>query len=535
MTNPYTSRGRQAPFVRGYYNPYQVLFDGVAAGPVIPALPQLANLTQRFRLCDISMLWQDVAGTIPVVANLDPVARVDNIGTSGVPLLQPTAAQQPVWDAVEGTVRFDGNDALFAAVPGPMTTYAYAVLGWWRSSTATITMITNAWGLGNLVMSAEQRYQGAIPFTTKAPIAGTQFDRAAQPIVGERVSSVNSANTVGPVQTVLWNNGENDSQGNPHSNAPGGTSIVLGAQASNGGTGWDGWIKEFIVWDVPLIPDESDEVGVYDAVVNGVTWLPRQINYVASARDYDGATRNRRSGSVPTGVTDGRLGTFSAWIKPGIIGAAQGTLLMSVDQIGGGAIGQLIRFADAGGGYKLVLNLHIGSTQSGMTILMGGALSLNTWHHISASWNYVFPAVAGNISMYVDGVVQVDGVNGCNLSQGATDENLAYAAKGNSWTQGSKSLNFDTGDFGGPRFFNGCVSNLYFNIDERVDLTVQANREKFRTGAGKPVYLGATGQLPTGSQPAFYAENGELNTNEGYAEDLPVVLGTVTDCSDAPS
>lgn len=531
MTNPYSSRGRQAPFVSGYYNPYQVLFDGAAPGPVIPPLPQLLNLTQRFRLCDITKLWQDVAGTVPVVANLDPVARIDNDGTSGVPLLQPTAAQRPVWDAVEGTVRFDGNDALFAAVPGLMTNYSYAMLGWWRSSTATITMITNAWGLGNLIMSAEQRYQGAIPFTTKAPIAGTQFDRGAQPIVGERVSSVNSANTVGPVQSVLWNNGEQDSTANAHSNAPGGTNIVLGAQTTGGGTGWDGWIKEFIIWDVPLIPDEEDEVGVYDAAVNAVTWLPRVIPYIASARDYNGATKNRIS-SLPTGVTDGRLGTFSCWVKMHDI-TSQQTLLM-YSQIPGGAQGGLFRFALGTGGMKLIANLNQTAAQNGITMGHQGGLSLNTWHHIMYSWDHAFPVdAANNLTGYFDGVLVVDGVGGANMAQNAASDNdMAYATKGTEYTQGQRASNFDGFN---PFHLDACISNLYFNIDERIDLTVQANREKFRSGAGKPVFLGATGQLPSGSQPAFYSEDGELDANAGYSDNLPVIQGAVTDCADAPS
>jgi len=278
--------------------------------------------------------------------------------------------------------------------------------------------------------------------------------------------------------------------------------------------------------DLPVIAGE---------VLNCAT-VPTKVAppFIATAREWDGATRNRRSGSVPTGVTDTRTGILSFWVNADTIGTPEDLIMMCVDQIGGGAIGLQLRRTNFSGG-KIVMNMATTSGASAITMNNGGTMIVDTWHHFLYAWEYIFPAdSAANFKLYFDGVQQLDGVGGANITQGSTDEDIGWAARGNAWTQGSAGANFDGGGFGGPRFFDGCLSNFYLNIDEHLDITIQANREKFRDGSGNPVFLGADGSIPTGNQPAFYAANGELNTNDGYAEDLPVITGAVTDCADAP-
>ncbi len=252
-----------------------------------------------------------------------------------------------------------------------------------------------------------------------------------------------------------------------------------------------------------------------------------------------GNDRNRIS-TLPTGVTDQRAGTFSCWFKMADI-VTQQTTLMWVDQAGGGSFGGLIRHQDISG-MKVILNLFTTqpASQTGLTLSNSGGMSLNTWHHFMASWDNAFPVdAANNLTVYFDGALSTDGVGGAQITQANSDFPLDWLTKGNAWTQGSKAANFDGGGFGGPLFLNACLANFYLNIDERIDLTVLANREKFRTGAagqatGVMVDLGADGSLPSGSQPAFYAANGDLVDNQGYSDDLPLNSGTVVDCVDAP-
>lgn len=282
---------------------------------------------------------------------------------------------------------------------------------------------------------------------------------------------------------------------------------------------------------------KSDNIPVTAGEVLNCIDAPDRVPglYTAFARDYDGATKNRISG-LPSGVTDGRVGTFSCWVKLHDIVSQQ--TLIHYSQIPAGAQGGLCRFAVGTQGMKLILNLFNTSAQTGLTMGHQGGMLLNTWHHVMYSWDNAFPVdAANNLTGYFDGAVVVDGVGGANMSQSNSDFDLAYATKGTEYTEGQRSSNFDGFQ---PNHLDGCVSNLYFNIDERIDLTVLANREKFRLGAagqanGLPVYLGADGSLPSGSQPAFYAENGELVANAGYASNLPVIQGAVTDCADAPS
>ncbi len=281
---------------------------------------------------------------------------------------------------------------------------------------------------------------------------------------------------------------------------------------------------------------KSDSIPVTAGAVVDCADAPNKIPppFITSAREWDGATRNRRSGSVPTGVTNTRTGILSFWFNADTIGTPEDIIMMCVDQIGGGAIGLQLRRTNFSGG-KIVMNMVTTTGAAAITMNNGGSMSVDTWHHFIYTWEYIFPAdSAANFKMYFDGVQQLDGVGGANITQGSDDNDIAWAARGNAWTQGSAGANFDGGGFGGPRFLDGCLSNFYLNIDEHLDITIAANLEKFRSALGDPVNLGANGEIPTGNAPAFFAENGELNPNAGYSDNLPVVLGAVIDCADAP-
>ena len=61
---------------------------------------------------------------------------------------------------------------------------------------------------------------------------------------------------------------------------------------------------------------------------------------------------------------------------------------------------------------------------------------------------------------------------------------------------------------------NGGYSEWWWD-DSYMDLSVEANRSKFRSVAGVPAYLGATGELPTGSTPKYYFPDGDASSNLG--------------------
>ncbi|MFA7408227.1 MAG: hypothetical protein WCY93_10480 [Anaerolineaceae bacterium] len=57
---------------------------------------------------------------------------------------------------------------------------------------------------------------------------------------------------------------------------------------------------------------------------------------------------------------------------------------------------------------------------------------------------------------------------------------------------------------GGSTYWDGDMGHLYINYQEAFDLSVTENRRKFIDASGKPVDLGATGNIPTGNAPTFY-------------------------------
>ena len=61
---------------------------------------------------DVTSLFQDAAGTLPVVADGDPVGRMVDQSGKGHDALQTIAERRPLWrtDGIRGWLEFDGTD-----------------------------------------------------------------------------------------------------------------------------------------------------------------------------------------------------------------------------------------------------------------------------------------------------------------------------------------------------------------------------------------------------------------------------------------
>lgn len=71
-----------------------------------------------YDVSDLSTLWKDTAGTSPVIADGDAVARVDDKSGNGLNLIQATSANRPLYKTSGGLhwLDFDGtNDSLETA------------------------------------------------------------------------------------------------------------------------------------------------------------------------------------------------------------------------------------------------------------------------------------------------------------------------------------------------------------------------------------------------------------------------------------
>jgi hypothetical protein len=72
---------------------------------------------------DLSTLWKDTAGTDPVTADSDAVARIDDKSGNGFHMIQATAASRPLYKTSGGLhwLEFDGSDDLLAYSTGGLT------------------------------------------------------------------------------------------------------------------------------------------------------------------------------------------------------------------------------------------------------------------------------------------------------------------------------------------------------------------------------------------------------------------------------
>lgn len=72
----------------------------------------------------------------------------------------------------------------------------------------------------------------------------------------------------------------------------------------------------------------------------------------------------------------------------------------------------------------------------------------------------------------------------------------------------------------GSQYWLGSLAHVWISVSEWLDLSVQANREKFAL-AGVPVDLGANGQLPTGIAPEWYYDGAAPSwSNHGQASSV---------------
>jgi hypothetical protein len=69
----------------------------------------------------------------------------------------------------------------------------------------------------------------------------------------------------------------------------------------------------------------------------------------------------------------------------------------------------------------------------------------------------------------------------------------------------------------GTNKIDGLIAELWLSTTTFIDLTVTANRRKFVTADLRPVYLGVTGEIPTGSAPIMYmsGDSSTWFTNKG--------------------
>jgi hypothetical protein len=195
---------------------------------------------------------------------------------------------------------------------------------------------------------------------------------------------------------------------------------------------------------------------------------------------FDGSDHLSR-GSPLTGLADGDKGLASFWVK---MDGGSGDTTNYVWMINNNARFRIER--NTSGKVNFVMR------NASNTIVLQGVSTANVisstgWVHVLCSWDL---DVAGRYHMYVNGSVQG------SASTFTENETIDY----------NDGNNFFVGGWGASNRHVGLLSEVYFTT-EYLDLSVEANRLKFRTAGGKPENPGSDGSTPTGTQPLLYLHN----------------------------
>ena len=213
---------------------------------------------------------------------------------------------------------------------------------------------------------------------------------------------------------------------------------------------------------------------------------------IALGADFDG-TNDYMSIVSLTGEADGSQGIVSFWYRiDGGDGTSMRALCTADNRV------NIVRLASN------LWNVQLASSNGSQNFIfttIGTYLSDAAWHHFYASWDTNFGAASKLKVLKIDGV-----------SDAAVDLDLDIAFNVD-YTQayGIGARSEGTGKF------NGCLSEFYFS-----QAAYSTDETKFRSGAGKPISLGADGSTPTGAQPIIY----QRIASGGAATDFATNLGS---------
>lgn len=188
-----------------------------------------------------------------------------------------------------------------------------------------------------------------------------------------------------------------------------------------------------------------------------------------------------------------------------------------------GTFSQFVKFANtSGAAYWLGVNSTLYSlvsifrnTSNKLEVVLKGSGGTTTlryvssndfaadglWHHLAISWNTNAGPFQKTMQVYLDGSL---------LSGSFTDNSTAFDLKWATEATGYSYLE----QYGDPG--NASFAETYLNIANNIDLSTGLS--KFWSAAGKPVFLGENGELPTGLQPLVYLKgaSADRTTNGGY-------------------
>jgi len=234
--------------------------------------------------------------------------------------------------------------------------------------------------------------------------------------------------------------------------------------------------------------------------------LTGQKNYIAPAVVFDGGDYLTRGADL-TGATTSKLALFSCWVYPQAA-ATNGYIYHSSNAN--------FRIQLTSGSKFLVSGKNSGGSVI-LSATSNASYSINTWYHLLFA---VDMADTGKRWWYINGSLDsTTWTTYTNDSINFSDTNHAIGAA-----------------VAGTTIITATLSDTYIAGSQWLDLSTLANRSKFRTNAGRPVFLGSDGSAPTGVAPLIYMRGAASNyaTNKGTGGGF-TTTGTLTDAAITPS
>lgn len=232
---------------------------------------------------------------------------------------------------------------------------------------------------------------------------------------------------------------------------------------------------------------------------------------VVDSCDFSGSpVCNTTRGAKLTGIADSKQGIISMWFRvDGLDGIDR--VFFALNSVTSFRLFHSFdnKFFVSGGGL-----LGYGNA----TAVVAGA----AWRHLLWSWDL---AVAGS------GRVFLDDVSDKGAENTFTNSPLLYSGDTNAGLAANTT---------GTEAWSGCIAEFFFDT-RFLDLSMVANRRKFRSANGRPVHLGSNGSLPFGVAPFvyFHLDDGEavanFNTNRGVGGSFTTANGTPATGSTSPS
>lgn len=226
---------------------------------------------------------------------------------------------------------------------------------------------------------------------------------------------------------------------------------------------------------------------------------------MVNATDFDGSTDFFLRGGGLTGAADGSLGLLSMWLNPDTLDGTERVFASNTNRVEW-------RVETVGGSWGLVCQSAVGGTLVQFT--SSTQIPLDDWSHILMAWDTADSVVA-----------YLNDTRDTGLLATVTAGDIDYTAS--NWAVGARTL--------GSLKWDGCLSEVYLNFAETLDITITANRRKFISSKAEAVGLGSDGSKPTGSAPIVYLPNpaASFGTNAGTGGDF-TDQGSVVVCADPP-